>query len=375
MQESLLVNEDHGINVQDLTTLLNHLYIPYGAQALNYYLDPSHYQSFIGPDEHAWVDEEEENYFSFSSSIGTSVNKTWFNAFDQAVYRNCNAVRNRKPTGFTENELMEASRPGPGIVFPSSDYSDSVSELEFSRTITMFEDEKAEELLRDGYLYKLAHPSYLSPLRDGKFQHNKVIVREFCKRSNDEDPSPVRNEAYGWVYCGSHNFSPSAWGRISKSSVFMYNYELGLLFVTPKINSERVMKSRKVELNRTPHNAVQANPLTRKDFYSQYPVPFEVPPVKYRTKSKNERGFCRVDRPLSNAAIYTRIRELESRNVVSKLSHFSNAFSEAFESYKAKQKETESVHEIFSGQGHRLGSQSDGTDSGAGTKWNPVVLD
>lgn len=56
--------------------------------------------------------------------------------------------------------------------------------------------------------------------------------------------------SFGWVYCGSHNFSPAAWGNPispssnvnasgavaasgSKSRLHICNYELGIIFIIP----------------------------------------------------------------------------------------------------------------------------------------------
>ncbi|CAD6896974.1 unnamed protein product [Tilletia controversa] len=43
-----------------------------------------------------------------------------------------------------------------------------------------------------------------------------------------------RREAIGWVYCGSHNFTPSAWGTITDKkeipSISMSNWEVGIVF-------------------------------------------------------------------------------------------------------------------------------------------------
>lgn len=61
--------------------------------------------------------------------------------------------------------------------------------------------------------------------------------------------------SFGWIYCGSHNFSEAAWGRqvsglLDKkinanrtysnlgSRLHVSNYELGILFITPPPDAE-----------------------------------------------------------------------------------------------------------------------------------------
>lgn len=44
--------------------------------------------------------------------------------------------------------------------------------------------------------------------------------------------------SFGWIYCGSHNFSPAAWGRTAVSTassprLHICNYELGILLIVP----------------------------------------------------------------------------------------------------------------------------------------------
>lgn len=71
--------------------------------------------------------------------------------------------------------------------------------------------------------------------------HVKVARRRFRYFSNA--PS------FGWIYCGSHNFSPAAWGRplfkpseskaatsagsVLGSTLRICNYEIGLVFIVP----------------------------------------------------------------------------------------------------------------------------------------------
>lgn len=54
---------------------------------------------------------------------------------------------------------------------------------------------------------------------------------------DDDEQPPSRAAAGGFMYVGSHNFSPSAWGTVtmakaaSKPTLNIRNYELGIVFV------------------------------------------------------------------------------------------------------------------------------------------------
>mmetsp|Transcript_30179 Transcript_30179/g.42425 ORF Transcript_30179/g.42425 Transcript_30179/m.42425 type:complete len:142 (-) Transcript_30179:153-578(-) len=63
----------------------------------------------------------------------------------------------------------------------------------------------------------LRDAQFTSGSRSGLLMHSKVI----CRTSDNN---------IEWVYVGSHNLSPSAWGRNQKDGNFhMANYELGVI--------------------------------------------------------------------------------------------------------------------------------------------------
>ena len=51
----------------------------------------------------------------------------------------------------------------------------------------------------------------------GKGQEATCIV-DSDTESDDSDEVEVLDEAIGWAYVGSHNFTPSAWGTLSGSA-------------------------------------------------------------------------------------------------------------------------------------------------------------
>ncbi|KAF7729254.1 hypothetical protein EC973_004784 [Apophysomyces ossiformis] len=67
--------------------------------------------------------------------------------------------------------------------------------------------------------------------REGTLMHSKFIIASLPPSSN----SKKENELLGWVYCGSHNATLSAWGKLSiareskEPKMNMNNWELGIV--------------------------------------------------------------------------------------------------------------------------------------------------
>ncbi|KIJ62339.1 hypothetical protein HYDPIDRAFT_30594 [Hydnomerulius pinastri MD-312] len=80
-----------------------------------------------------------------------------------------------------------------------------------------------------------SNPSAGSSTGKGK---GKAIVISGSETESETEPEEdgvvIQNEPIGWAYVGSHNFTPSAWGRFSGSGfrpvLDIVNYELGILF-------------------------------------------------------------------------------------------------------------------------------------------------
>lgn len=101
--------------------------------------------------------------------------------------------------------------------------------------------------------------------------HSQVARRRF--QCSYDAPS------FGWVYCGSHNFSPAAWGRplfktsdgkaatnagsVLGSTLHICNYEIGLVFVVP------------------PPEVTECRTKERRDL-DRFTLPFVVPAPKYQ---------------------------------------------------------------------------------------------
>lgn len=92
--------------------------------------------------------------------------------------------------------------------------------------------------------------------------------------------SKTDTSSFGWVYCGSHNFSAAAWGRpisnsrpngavrtnpVLGSRLHISNYELGIIFIVPPSDTKNYVK--KVGTN-----------------LDEIVLPFVVPAPKYKQR-------------------------------------------------------------------------------------------
>lgn len=105
--------------------------------------------------------------------------------------------------------------------------------------------------------------------------------------------------SFGWVYCGSHNFSAAAWGRpisdrqsngnvrnnsVLGSRLHISNYELGIIFIVPPPDAVDCVE----------HNIRNLDDIV---------LPFVVPPPKYRP----------TDKPATAQAIREALKELSEQ--------------------------------------------------------------
>ncbi|CAI2162747.1 12540_t:CDS:10 [Funneliformis geosporum] len=110
--------------------------------------------------------------------------------------------------------------------------------------------------------------------RDGMLMHSKFALAQFREKPN-EMPLNVESQenAGGWYYCGSHNFSESAWGKITTSreskelQIRIYNWELGVFF----------------PIYRKEQEYLPNQDFDKKDWFNEHsvPVPYIRPPPRY----------------------------------------------------------------------------------------------
>ncbi|XP_044493341.1 uncharacterized protein LOC123216821 isoform X2 [Mangifera indica] len=194
--------------------------------------------------QYRWPEIQESDFIYGSSSVGSSVNAPFLAAFAAAA--------GKKSLRFFDSEesdpewgcwsaSQELNSPSIKILFPTIErVKNACDGILPSKRILCFSEKtwqrlKAVNILHDAIPYpydRVGHP-----------MHVKVARRSFQSRTGAS--------SFGWVYCGSHNFSAAAWGRrISSPSVMkangpektntssnlrlhICNYELGIIFVFP----------------------------------------------------------------------------------------------------------------------------------------------
>ena len=110
---------------------------------------------------------------------------------------------------------------------------------------------------------------------------------QVARRRFQESPT---SRPYGWLYCGSHNFSPAAWGRpawkvgdsgnVLGSSLQISNYEIGIVFVEPP-PSQYLAKDEHEHGNRLG--------------IDRFIMPFKMPPPIYTDSDRPATGRAITD--------------------------------------------------------------------------------
>ncbi|XP_038709596.1 uncharacterized protein LOC120004342 isoform X2 [Tripterygium wilfordii] len=157
--------------------------------------------------QYKWPESQEFDFFYGSSSIGSSVNPQFISAFSAAVGKRSMQLFDSEesdPEWGCWNASLESKLPSIRIIFPTIErVKNACSGIWPSKHLLCF---------------------------------SEVAWRRF--------ESKIEGSSCGWVYCGSHNFSPAAWGRpISNHygknnsslglKLHVCNYELGIIFVFP----------------------------------------------------------------------------------------------------------------------------------------------
>ncbi|XP_077212340.1 forkhead-associated domain-containing protein / FHA domain-containing protein [Tasmannia lanceolata] len=202
-----------------------------------------------------WPESLETDFVYGASSIGTSINAQFLAAFSAAV--------GKKSSEFSESEESdpewgrwnanhELRSPSVRIIFPTIErVKNGVCGIWPSRRMLSFSERTWQRLRTRGILHDaIPHPID----RVGYPMHVKVARRRFLSKTG--------SSSFGWLYCGSHNFSRAAWGNpISHSSdvnapgaiassvlgsrLHICNYELGIIFVVPPPDISKVVSKEK----------------------------------------------------------------------------------------------------------------------------------
>ncbi|ONK58693.1 uncharacterized protein A4U43_C09F15700 [Asparagus officinalis] len=190
--------------------------------------------------QYKWPEMLETDFIYSSSSVGTSVNPQFIAAFSAAAgKRSANLPESEESDPewgcwTTNHELRNASIK---FLFPTIDRVKSGRHgVQPSRCLLSLPEKTWQRLRPAGIFHDaIPHPSN----RLGYPMHVKVARRRFQSRTAGIPP-------FGWIYCGSHNFSPAAWGQVllpsSESNILgprlhICNYELGVILIVPPSDS------------------------------------------------------------------------------------------------------------------------------------------
>ncbi|XP_042501635.1 uncharacterized protein LOC122079325 isoform X2 [Macadamia integrifolia] len=192
---------------------------------------------------HKWPESLETDFIYGSSSIGTSVNANFLAAFSAAAgkrFSHFSESEESDPEWGRWNASQELKSPSMKIIFPTIEsVKDTSSGIWPARHVLCLSE--TWQRLRTVDIFHNAVPYPHD--RVGYPMHVKVARRRFMSKTD--------SSSFGWVYCGSHNFSPAAWGRplsysscpkadgavgtnsAQHSKLHLCNYELGIIFTIP----------------------------------------------------------------------------------------------------------------------------------------------
>ncbi|XP_047316904.1 uncharacterized protein LOC124920456 [Impatiens glandulifera] len=203
--------------------------------------------------QYKWPEELETDFFFGSSSVG-SVNAQFLAAFSAAAGKttpNICESEESDPDWGCWSASQELINPSIRIIFPTIQRVINSSSGIFASKYMLCFSEKTWQRLKN---VNILHDAVPCPSdRVGIPMHVKVARRRFQSKRG--------GVPFGWVYCGSHNFSAAAWGRplsspngISKlnrpakinsvtgSRLHISNYELGIIFIVPPPNNTKEEK-------------------------------------------------------------------------------------------------------------------------------------
>ncbi|KAL0415483.1 UNVERIFIED_CONTAM: hypothetical protein Slati_3380200 [Sesamum latifolium] len=236
--------------------------------------------------QYNWPEHLESEFVFGSSSVG-SVNAQFLAAFSAAAGKRSVPFSDSEesdPDWGCWNASQELKNPSVRIIFPSIEgVKNNRSGIMASRRILCF----SQRLKNIGILHDaIPYPSD----RIGFPMHVKVGRRRFESKDGS---------SFGWVYCGSHNFSAAAWGRpmsdrqlngnvrntsVLGSRLHISNYELGIIFIVPPPETVDHVKQDTQNLD-------------------DIVLPFVMPPPKYRPR----------DQPATAPAIREALAELSEQ--------------------------------------------------------------
>ncbi|GJN03061.1 hypothetical protein PR202_ga20464 [Eleusine coracana subsp. coracana] len=189
-----------------------------------------------------WPETLETDFIYSASSIGTSINPQFIASFASAAGKRSNQDLDSQESDpewgcwIAKNELK---KPSISVLFPTIErVKQGACGIQLSRYLLSLPEKTWQRLRSTGIFHDaIPHPD----TRVGHPMHVKVARRRF--------ESSLGGHSFGWTYCGSHNFSPAAWGQLlsppSKvnpvgsraapcgQKLHICNYELGIILISP----------------------------------------------------------------------------------------------------------------------------------------------
>ncbi|KAH0895500.1 hypothetical protein HID58_045068 [Brassica napus] len=197
-----------------------------------------------------WPESQESDFVYSASSVGGSVTAGFQADFASAAGKKMLQhfdSQESDPEWGCWSAREEREAPSIKIIFPTIErVKNGQHGVLSSRRLLCFSEKTWQKLRYNNVL----HDAVPNPQdRVGHPMHIKVARRRFTSTGS-------RSSSFGWVYCGSHNFSAAAWGQtISRSSrtnqdqsynatrsvskLRVCNYELGIVFVFPPPHEEK----------------------------------------------------------------------------------------------------------------------------------------
>ncbi|XP_007038197.2 PREDICTED: uncharacterized protein LOC18605236 [Theobroma cacao] len=246
-----------------------------------------------------WPESQESDFIYGASSIGSSVSAQFLAAFAASVGKKSSQIFDSEesdPEWGCWTASQEVRNPSIKILFPTIErVKNACNGISPTRKILCFSEKTWQRLRNVGIL----HDAVPSPCnREGHPMHVKVARRRFWSKTG--------SSSFGWVYCGSHNFSAAAWGRPISGSVginasgldktksfitsrlHICNYELGIIFLFPPTETKCIANQSSTKLD-------------------DIALPFVVPAPKYGSR----------DRPATAQAMREALAELSERKTKS----------------------------------------------------------
>ncbi|TVU14673.1 hypothetical protein EJB05_38156, partial [Eragrostis curvula] len=189
-----------------------------------------------------WPETLETDFVYSASSIGTSINPQFIASFASATGKRSNQdpdSQESDPEWGCWTAKNELKKPSISLLFPTIErVKQGACGIQLSRYLLSLPEKTWQRLRSTGIFHDaIPHPS----ARIGHPMHVKVARRRFETRHG--------GRSFGWTYCGSHNFSPAAWGQLlsppSKANtagaraapcgqkLHICNYELGIILISP----------------------------------------------------------------------------------------------------------------------------------------------